>query len=90
MQVVDHDPHAWFLFKSEDNLLLDINCNHSAVGHSVLILLTPEETSNYAREGHAYFDQLAQRVHNSGPGSAQQGRNVAAKYGRECHEAFKR
>jgi hypothetical protein len=49
MQVVDHEPHAWFLFKEGNAFLLDVNCNHGPVGYCVMIQLTAEEESEYSQ-----------------------------------------
>ncbi|WP_369942346.1 hypothetical protein [Xanthomonas medicagonis] len=40
MQVVDHEPHAWFLLRDGDTLLLDVNCSHGAVGYAWTMALT--------------------------------------------------
>ena len=78
MHVVDHEPHAWFLFREENALLLDVNCNHGAAGYCVIIQLNEEEEIQYFLRGHAYLDWLAQAVQDSGPGSRLQLRNLSA------------
>ncbi len=90
MEVLDHGPHAWFLFRKDRNLLLDVNCNHSAVGYSVLICLNSDEVFEYAVGGRAYLDRLSQEVQNSGPGGGDQGRDVSAAHTQECKEALER
>ncbi len=87
MQVVDHEPHAWFLFKEGDALLLDVNCNHGPVGYGVMIQLDAEEEAEYANKGHAYLDWLAQAVQDAGPGSSYQLRDISAAYSRASIEA---
>ena len=87
MQVVDHEPHAWFLFKEENALLLDINCNHGPVGYDVMIQLSAEEESEYSQKGHTYLNWLAQAVQNSGPGCGYQMRDVSAIYSEESMAA---
>lgn len=67
MQVIDHQPHAWFLLEDDNGLLLDVECHHGAVSCSVLIRLNEEELAEYRREGHAYLDRLAQAIHYSAP-----------------------
>ncbi|SHN03570.1 hypothetical protein [Phytopseudomonas punonensis] len=67
MQVIDHQPHAWFLLEDDSGLLLDLECHHSAVSCSVLIRLNEEELAEYRRDGHAYLDRLAQAIHHSAP-----------------------
>lgn len=83
MQVVDHKPHAWFLFKEGNALLLDVNCNHGPAGYGVLIRLSAEEVSEYSQKGRAFLNWLAQVVQNSGPGSGYQRRDVSAIYSKE-------
>ena len=83
MQVVDHEPQAWFLFQEGDALILDVNCNHGAAGYGVMIQLSAEEVSEYAREGHAYLNRLVGAVRDSGPGRGYQLRDVSAEYSRE-------
>ncbi len=87
MQVVDHEPHAWFLFKEGNAFLLDVNCNHSAVGYDVMIQLSAEEESKYSQEGHTYLNWLAQAVQYSGPGYDYQKRDVSAIYAKESMAA---
>ena len=89
VRVVDHEPYAWFLFKSEEDLLFDVNCNHSAVGYSVTIRLSAEEASEYAHEGHAYLNRLSRAVQNSGPGGSHQLRDVSATYSKEAMQAMR-
>jgi len=67
MQVIDHQPHAWFLLEHGSGLLLDVECHHGAVSCSVLIRLNEEELAEYRRDGHAYLDRLAQTIHYSAP-----------------------
>jgi hypothetical protein len=78
MQVVDHEPHAWLLFKTADVLLLDVNCSHGAVGYDVMIELSVAEEAEYLQKGHAYLNGLAHAVQDSGPGSGHQLRDVSA------------
>ncbi len=67
MKVIDHQPHAWFLFEDDSGLLIDVECHHGAVSCSVLIRLNDHELAEYRRDGHAYLDRLAQTIHYSAP-----------------------
>lgn len=67
MKVIDHQPHAWFLFEHDSGLLIDVDCHHGAVSCSVLIRLNDQELAEYRRDGHAYLDRLAQAIHYSAP-----------------------
>lgn len=89
MHVVDHEPHAWFLLGEGDALLLDVNCSHGPAGYDVLIRLTADEASGYAREGRAHVDRLAQAVQNAGPGRGHQLRDVSATHSDEVMAAIR-
>jgi hypothetical protein len=89
MQVVDHEPQAWFLFQEGNALILDVNCNHGAVGYGVMIQLSAEESSEYAREGHAYLNRLAEAVQDAGPGRGHQLRDVTAVYSKASTAAVR-
>ncbi|MGA4081093.1 hypothetical protein ACI2VA_04250 [Ralstonia nicotianae] len=68
MEVLDYGPQAWYLLRDEQELYLDVNCNHSFVGYSFTMQLNREEAAKYQRHGRAYLDQLAQAVQYSAPG----------------------
>ena len=87
MQVVDHEPHAWFLLKEGNVLLLDVNCDYGSVGYGVMIQLNAEEESEYSQKGHTYLSGLAQSVQDSGPGRSYQMRDISAVYSKESVEA---
>ncbi len=87
MQVIDHGPHAWFLFKEGNAFLLDVNCNHGAVGYNVTIPLNAVEEAEYSQKGHSYLNELAQAVQYSGPGGGYQSRDVSAIYSKESTDA---
>jgi hypothetical protein len=89
MNVVDHSPHAWFLLQRGDDYFLDVNCNHSAAGYSILIRLAEDEVSHYSSGGHSYVDRLAQAVQDGGPGSPIQSRDVTTEYLAETSQAIK-
>ena len=63
MQVLDHQPNAWFLFRAGDALFFDAACNNSAFGYSWLIELNAEERQAFEREGRSFLDVLAQDIH---------------------------
>ena len=67
MQVLDHEPHSWFLFEANGELYLDANCNHGAFGYSFMIRLTAAEVQRYRDEGRDYLNWLAEDIHNSAP-----------------------
>ncbi len=67
MKVIDHQPHAWFLFEDDSGLLIDVECHHGAVSCSVLIRLNDHELAEYRRDDHAYLNRLAEAIHYSAP-----------------------
>lgn len=67
MQVVDHEPHAWFLLEDGEKLFLDCHCSHSFFDYTVLIELDDSETSRFRAEGRDYLNKLAYDVHYSAP-----------------------
>ena len=67
MEVMDHAPAAWYLLADGDALFLVVNCNHGAIGYSVLIELDGSERARWQHDGHEYLDRLSQDVHTSAP-----------------------
>lgn len=67
MDVLDHARAAWYLLSDGDALLLDVNCNHGAVGYSVLIELTAAERARWEQDGRDYLDVLSHEIHFSAP-----------------------
>lgn len=95
MRVVDHEPHAWFLFEEDGSYFLDANCSHSAFSYCYLIELLPDETSKYKNEGRSYLSVLAHNIHYSAPiaagnGSIYKGRDVSSHYAEKAQAAIKK
>lgn len=67
MEVLDHAHAAWYLLADDDAVLLDVNCNHGAVGYSVLIELDDAERARWEQEGREYLDALSHEIHFSAP-----------------------
>ena len=67
MNVVDHEEHMWILFRYEDKLLFDANCNHHVFGYSWLIELKPHEVEAYQKRGREYLHELAEAIQNMAP-----------------------
>ena len=68
MNVIDHEPSAWFLVRDGERLLLDVNCSHSAASYPFLMALNETEREAYATRGHTYISELADKIQYSGPG----------------------
>ena len=65
LEVVDHCPAAWFLLRGdngEDGVYLDVACDQGAVGFSLLIRLTAEESEEHRALGRVFVDYLATKV----------------------------
>jgi hypothetical protein len=85
VRIVDHEPHFWFLAEENGSLFVDANCNHSFVGYSFMIELSPEEMAEYKNKGRGYLNWLAQNIQDSAPilaasNSSYKGRDVSAIY----------
>lgn len=64
MEILDTEPHGWFLLRDGDELLLDVNCSTSAVGFGMIVRLTPTEMQAHAMEGRLFVSKLAERLQN--------------------------
>lgn len=67
MEVIDHQPHAWFPLADGEQLFLDIHCSHSFFDYTVLIELDAAEKAAFGKKGRAYLDGLAHDVHYTAP-----------------------
>ncbi len=68
MHYLDHEPGAWFLLEHQGHVYLDARYGHSAlIDDSALIRLNAAEVEAYRIGGHEYLNDLAGRIHHSGP-----------------------
>ncbi|QKT06386.1 hypothetical protein HUN08_03660 [Gordonia sp. X0973] len=67
MDVIDHEPHWWFLLRDGDDLLLDVNCSHGPVGYAWLMVLNESERREFEADGRAALGRLADAIQNSAP-----------------------
>ncbi|MCP3657871.1 MAG: hypothetical protein GY734_00015 [Herbaspirillum sp.] len=93
MEVIDNEPHFWFLLSDAGSLFLDVNCEHGAVGYNVLVQLNDLERAGYSNDGHEYLSKLAEKISYSAPGvigssSEYKNRNVALRYADAINTAF--
>ncbi|MBB4126598.1 hypothetical protein GGR77_001888 [Xanthomonas translucens] len=86
--VLDHAPHAWFLLQSGADRFLDVNCNASAFGYSLLIRLDAEECAQVQQGGHAACDALAARIRDTA--SPRHPRDVSRDHGQAVSDAIAR
>ncbi|MEU6700769.1 hypothetical protein [Pseudonocardia sp. NPDC046786] len=92
MQVVDQEPHHWFLLDDDGRLLLDVHCNHGPVGYSVLLALDGTEIRGLHEQGREYLHRLADAVQDSAPiargsRSPYRERDLSATHGRRVSDA---
>ena len=88
MEVVDHEPHCWFLLRDGDDYFLDVNCGISAVGFSVLVKLGDSEKRAIVQTGHGAGEELAAAIQNSP--SRYFDRNLASSHEAAVNEAIAR
>ncbi len=88
MVVVDHQPHDWFLLQDEQGFVLDVNCNWSAVGFSVVLRLTDEEAGLMETQGREAVAGLARSIQHSPSGFAD--RSGGPSLEREAYAAILR
>lgn len=67
MQVIDHQPHGWFLLKEGNTLFLDVRCNFNFLGYSWAIQLNQDEEKNYQAQGHSFIQSLAEKINSAAP-----------------------
>jgi len=67
MKVIDREPSLWFLLSDEDDLILDVYCNHSAFGYSWTLILQDHECESYHKKGREALSQLALQIQTSAP-----------------------
>jgi hypothetical protein len=93
LKVKDHIPAFWFLLTDDERWLFDVNCEHGAVGYSVLIELNEEERAQYATRGRSYLSALAEAINYSAPGvrdsdSIYKERDISMKYATKVTKAI--
>jgi hypothetical protein len=62
MRVLLGQPAGWYLLSDAGQLYLDVNCNYSAFGFSIMIRLDPAEQAAFAERGRAFVDELAEQI----------------------------
>ena len=68
MEVIDREPHAWFLVRDCNALLLEVRCSHGPADYSVALELRAVERRRYGSRGRAYLDELAYAINYSAHG----------------------
>jgi hypothetical protein len=88
MNVLAHEPHAWFLLDKDGRLFLDVNCSYSAFSYPILIELLPSEVAEYQAHGVTAINALANAVQFSGLSKEMQARNLSKLFGEEVMSAI--
>jgi hypothetical protein len=95
MNVLDHEPAAWFLLEEDGALFLDVYCTHGPVGCDFMIQLSPEEAAVVREQGRRGADELARAIQHSAPivvgsRSPYQNRAVSAELNARSLDAIRR
>ncbi len=93
IEVVDYKSYCWILFRNDGELLLDVNCSHSAFGYSFLMALNSGETEAFETGGREYITELGDRIQNSAPmvrgsRSPYTSRDLTSEWGKATSKAF--
>lgn len=88
MNVLAHEPHAWFLLEKDGKLLLDVNCSYSAFSYSMLIELLPSEVAEYRTHDVAAINSLANQVQFTGLSKEMQARDLTKELGEQVMSAI--
>jgi hypothetical protein len=62
MKIIDFESKSWFFLSHEDNYYIDVNCNYSFVGFTMLIQLNNSEVVEYQNHGKNYLNSLAKNI----------------------------
>jgi hypothetical protein len=62
VEVVDHQPHGWFLLRDGERYFLDVNCHLPFVDISILVELDDEERTEHRALGRTFVEYLAAKV----------------------------
>lgn len=87
MKVIQNKPKAWFFLKHNNDFYINVNCNISVFGFSMLVKLNDEELNRFIEKGYTYIDSLANQIQNSSQ-SKYKSRQTLGKIGQLSHEAI--
>ncbi|WKK83573.1 hypothetical protein QYS48_14820 [Marivirga arenosa] len=62
MKVTDKEDRFWFFLENGTDFYIDVHCNVSAFGFSMLIKLNKEEAENYRKSGYEFLKELARDI----------------------------
>jgi hypothetical protein len=87
MEVVLHEPSSWYLLKKGDTYYIDVNCEASFVGFSLMVQLDPDEYTEYHALGRAFLQYFAAKINYWSDHYKE--RNVTGPLQQESTEAIK-
>lgn len=55
MKIIDFESKSWFFLSHEEDYYIDVNCNYSFLGFTMLIQLSKIEINEYENQGKDYL-----------------------------------
>lgn len=62
MKIIDFESNSWFFLNEGNKYYIDVNCNYSFVGFTMLIQLNNSEVVEYQNQGKNYLNSLAKNI----------------------------
>ena len=87
MKVTDKEDRFWFFLENGLDFYIDVNCNVSAFGFSMLIKLNKEESESYRKSGHEFLKELARDIQYYSQ-SKYKDRHTSGEIGKITHDAI--
>ena len=87
MKVIENEPRFWFLLSHNDDFYIDVNCNVSAFGFSMLVKLNNEELTQFKSNGREYINSLAENIQYYSQ-SKYKNRHTLGEIGKLVHEVI--
>lgn len=87
MKVIDKENGFWFFLSDGEDYYIDVNCNVSAFGFSMLVKLNNEETENFINKGHESLKDLARNIQYYSQ-SKYKDRNISGETEKLAHNAI--
>ncbi len=88
MEVVLNEPGFWYLLKKDGSYFIDVNCEASFVGFTLMLLLNDDEYTEYHALGRTFPNYFAEKI-NYGSSHYKE-RNVTGPLQKEAMEAILR
>ena len=88
MEVVLNKPGFWYLLKKDDAYYLDINCEASFVGFTLMLQLNEDEYAEYHALGRTFLQYFAEKINYRS--SVYKARNTTGPLQKEAMKAILR